>query len=166
MYIEKYWGEYIGGTDDSLTLTAYLEEKHTPAITVHEIFRDFGRDTIYGDFRNTVPALVYTNPEGWEMDVHFAIDLVSDLAALLLECQVHGGVDLLELDDTLELPASESRITITASSEDLKQINGILSDFSQNPLAYDISAFVPEEDLHEMAVVFEEIRKELCAQGA
>lgn len=27
MYIKKYWGNYIGGTDDSLTFVAYLAEK-------------------------------------------------------------------------------------------------------------------------------------------
>lgn len=27
MYIEKYWGDYIGGTDDSLTLLEYLTNK-------------------------------------------------------------------------------------------------------------------------------------------
>ena len=25
MYIEKYWDEYIGGSDDSLNLVAFLE---------------------------------------------------------------------------------------------------------------------------------------------
>ena len=27
MYIEKYWGNYIGGTDDSLTPLDYLADK-------------------------------------------------------------------------------------------------------------------------------------------
>ena len=27
MYIEKYWYNYIGGTDDSLTLINYLYDK-------------------------------------------------------------------------------------------------------------------------------------------
>jgi len=27
MYIEKYWGNYIGGTDDSLTLLDYVMDK-------------------------------------------------------------------------------------------------------------------------------------------
>ena len=26
MYIKKYWGNYIGGTDDSLNLVAFLAE--------------------------------------------------------------------------------------------------------------------------------------------
>ena len=27
MYIEKYWDEYIGGSDDSLNLVAFLEDQ-------------------------------------------------------------------------------------------------------------------------------------------
>ncbi len=27
MYIEKYWGSYIGETDDSLNLIAFLEDQ-------------------------------------------------------------------------------------------------------------------------------------------
>ncbi|MDY2998007.1 MAG: imm68 putative immunity domain-containing protein [Faecalimonas sp.] len=40
MYIEKYWGNYIGGTDDSLTLLDYLIDKQKPEITLSEIFAE------------------------------------------------------------------------------------------------------------------------------
>ena len=46
MYItESYWGEYMGGTDDSLTLLEYLAAKRREEIPVGEIFADFGLDT-------------------------------------------------------------------------------------------------------------------------
>ena len=32
------------------------------------------------------------------MDFHFAIDVVTDLAAILLECSVSGSVNLQDLD--------------------------------------------------------------------
>ena len=35
MYIEKYWGEYIGGTDDSLNLIAFLEDRNIFADSSH-----------------------------------------------------------------------------------------------------------------------------------
>lgn len=161
MYIDQYWGGYIGGTDDSLTLSAYLAEKKKPEITLAEIFSDFGRDALFGDFRNTVPPLVYTNPDGWDMELHYAIDLVSDLAALLLECKVNGNVDLLEVDDILELDPSDSKIQITATPEEFLQINRILTDFAADPAAFDISEMVTEEDLKEMAAAFESLREEL-----
>ena len=63
MYItESYWGEYMGGTDDSLTLLEYLAAKGREEIPVGEIFADFGLDTAQGDFRSHTP-LVYTNSE-------------------------------------------------------------------------------------------------------
>ena len=51
MYItESYWGEYMGGTDDSLTLLEYLAAKGREEIPVGKIFADFGLDTAQGDF--------------------------------------------------------------------------------------------------------------------
>lgn len=40
MYIEKYWDNYVGGSDDSLTLLEYLEAKETKQITVKKIFEE------------------------------------------------------------------------------------------------------------------------------
>lgn len=161
MYIEKYWGNYIGGSDDSLTLTAYLAGKQKEQITLNEIFSDFGADTLFGDFRNTDPPLAFTTPEGWEMGLQCAISLAADLAALLLECKVNKNFDLLELDDTLEIEPSNSRIRIAATSTEYEQINRILSDFSISPTAYDISEFETEEAIQEMAAVCKELWSEL-----
>ena len=47
MYIQQYWGNYIGDTDDSLTLLAYLSGKGRTELDAKEIFSDFGLD-----FRN------------------------------------------------------------------------------------------------------------------
>lgn len=46
MYIEKYWGSYIGGSDDSLTLLDYLIDKQKEEITLSEIFSDTGLDKL------------------------------------------------------------------------------------------------------------------------
>ena len=42
MYIKKYWYNYIGGTDDSLTLVDYLYDKGKTEIPLSEIFNDTG----------------------------------------------------------------------------------------------------------------------------
>lgn len=42
MYIKKYWYNYIGGTDDSLTLVDYLYDKGKTKIPLSEIFNDTG----------------------------------------------------------------------------------------------------------------------------
>ena len=43
--------------------------------------------------------LEFTHSNGVEMDFHFAIDVVTDLAAILLECSVSGSVSLQDLDE-------------------------------------------------------------------
>ena len=66
-------------------------------------------------FRQTVEYLEFTHSDGVEMDFHFAIAVVTDLAAILLECSVSGSVNLQDLD---EYNTSSRRIRITATPEE------------------------------------------------
>lgn len=160
MYIEnKYWNHYIGDTDDSLTLVEHLAEKQAEEISVGELFSDFGLDRLDGDFRSPDVPLVFEDEEGWETDIHYAIDLITDLAAILLECKVSESVDLRELFSGAETTVPVVRIT--AAPEEHALINETLRDFAANPLAYDLSEMCPEEDMLEMAALCEELRAEL-----
>ena len=38
MYIKKYWGNFIGGSDDSLNLVVFLEDLKKEEIPLSEIF--------------------------------------------------------------------------------------------------------------------------------
>ena len=52
MYINgKYWNNYIGDSDDSLSLIDYLANKQEELITLEEIFADLGLDNLDGNFR-------------------------------------------------------------------------------------------------------------------
>lgn len=167
MYIaDKYWNHYIGDTDDSMTLVEYLADRHKEEISLGEIFVDTGLDKLNGDFRQheepLTVALVnmesdYDEPEA---EFYYAIDLITDLAALLLECKVNGSVNLCELSgEDLETPVPDVRITATAEENEL--MNKALADFASAPLAYDLSEMCPEEDMLEMAEICEELRSEL-----
>lgn len=161
MYIaNKYWNNYIGDTDDSLTLIEYLAEKQKEEISVEEIFTDFGLNQLHGDFRQPDMPLVYVNSEEWEIEIKYAIDLIADLAALLLECKMSGSVNLQELFG-LDLEAAVPNIRITATPQEHEVINKVLMDFVFSPLDYDLSEMCPEEDMLEMAAICEELRKEL-----
>ena len=167
MYIEdKYWNNYIGDTDDSLTLVTYLADKNKEEISLAEIFSDIGLDKLNGDFREHDEPLtvVLTNTESdYEepyIEFYYAIDLITDLAALLLECKVSGSVNLCELfGDDVEAATPDIRITATPEEHEL--MNKALADFVSTPLAYDLSEMCPEEDMLEMAELCEELRKEL-----
>ncbi len=157
MHIEKYWGNYIGGTDDSLTLLDYLIDKQKTEIALSEIFEDTGLDKLNWDFCAS-PNLGYTDSEGEEHDFYYAVNLITDLAALMLECSVNGSVPLgILLDDE-----SENTVRITFTEEEKILINKALSHFVKEPLSYDLHEMVPDEDMQEMAQDCENLRKELC----
>ena len=158
MYIEKYWGNYIGGTNDSLTLLEYLAGKHKTEISLSEIFADTGLDRLSWDFHRTEPELAYKNEDGIEYPFYYAINLVTDLAALMLECQVNGSVSLLQLLDN----ADGQYVRISSTQEEKTAINKVLANFVENPLVYDLNEMVPDEDMQEMAQDCENLRKELC----
>ena len=158
MYIDKYWGNFIGGSDDSLNLVAFLEDLKKEEIPLSEIFAKIGLNKQNWDFRQTVEYLEFTHSDGVEMDFHFAIDVVTDLAAILLECSVSGSVNLQDLD---EYNTPSRRIRITATPEEHDAMNKALADFAQNPMEYDLSEMMNDEEIQEMARDVEALRKEL-----
>lgn len=170
MYIEgKYWSNYIGDTDDSLTLVEYLADKRSKEISLGEIFADIGLDKLNGDFHKADEPLTvvlknaesdYDEPYA---EFYYAIDIITDLAAIMLECKVNGSVNLCELfGDDLE--AAEPAVCITAAPQEHEMINKALADFAAAPLEYDLSEMCPEEDMMEMAALCEELRKELYGE--
>ena len=158
MYIKKYWGNFIGGSDDSLNLVAFLEDQKKEEIPLSEIFAKIGLDKQNWNFHQTVEYLEFTHSDGVEMDFHFAIDVVTDLAAILLECSVSGSVNLQDLD---EYNTPIRRIRITATPEEHEAMDKALADFVHAPLEYDISEMMGEDEITDMASQVEMLRKEL-----
>ena len=158
MYIDKYWGSFIGGSDDSLNLVAFLEDQKKEEIPLSEIFAKIGLDRQNWNFQQTAEYLEFTHSDGVEMDFHFAIDVVTDLAAILLECSVSGSVNLQNLDE-YNMPSRCIRITATPEEHDA--MNRALADFVQDPLSYDISEMMGEDEITDMAYQVEMLRKEL-----
>lgn len=155
MYIEKYLDNYICGSDDSLTFLEYLESKQTKVISVGDIIAETGIEKL-NSFHNTDYPLVVSIGD-FEAEIHYAITLITDLAALLLECKVNGSVNISELlEDDFDCV-----ISITATKQEHELINKALMDFVAEPLKYDLCEMVGEEEISEMSRVCEEIRKEL-----
>lgn len=155
MYSVDYLDNY---SDDTLLLVAYLAEKQKTELSLGEIFSDIGLNQPNGDFKNTNVALEVTLADDFEIEFHYAIDLVVYLSALLLECQQNGSVDLSDLSDELE----EARpLRITATPEEHDMLNRVLADFAAAPTEYDISEMMPENELSEMAAAAEKIRQAL-----
>lgn len=153
MYIEKYWGDYIGGSDDSLTLMEYFAHKSLE-LTLADIFTDIGLDKLDGDLRQTDGLSVEI--DDMEVEIQYAISIIADLAALLLECKVNGSVDLNELWEELD-----GELILTATAEENEIINAALKLFAEVPTEYDISEMMDEDELAEMAELIAELRQEL-----
>nr|WP_298057182.1 imm68 putative immunity domain-containing protein [uncultured Lachnoanaerobaculum sp.] len=158
MYISKYWGDFIGGSDDSLSLIESLEGLDKEEITLKEIFTGIGLDRQNMDFRQTVKNLGFINSIGLEIDFHFAIDVVIDLAAILLECKNSGHVNLRELYDNEDIKNRYIRVVYT--EEEYTAIKDALEDFVKDPKSYDLYEMIGG-DIIEMAEIVKELRQEL-----
>ena len=55
LYSKKYWGNFVGGSDDSLNLVAFLVDQKKEEIHLSEIFAKIGLDK-----QNC--CLLYTSP--------------------------------------------------------------------------------------------------------
>ena len=158
MYITKYWGDFIGGSDDSLSLIEFLEDLNKEEITLKEIFTGIGLDRQNMDFRQTVDNLGFTNSIGLEIEFYFAIDIVTDLAAILLECRITGHLNLRELYNNED---TQNRcIQVIATEKEYTAIKDALEDFVKNPKSYDLYEMIGD-DIIEMAEIVKELRKEL-----
>lgn len=158
MYISKYWGEFIGGSDDSLSLIEFLEGLNKEEITLKEIFIGIGLDRQNMDFRQTVENLEFTNSIGLEIYFNYAIDIVTDLAAILLEFKNNGHVNIGELYGNED---EQNRcIRVVATEEEYTAIKDALEDFVKNPKSYDLYEMIGD-DIIEMAEIVKELRKEL-----
>ena len=158
MYISKYWGDFIGGSDDSLSLVEFLEGLDKEEITLKEIFTGIGLDRQNMDFRQTVENLGFINSIGLEIDFHFAIDVVIDLAAILLECKNSGHANLRELYDNEDIKNRYIRVVYT--EEEYTAIKDALEDFVKDPKSYDLYEMIGD-DIIEIAEIVKELRKEL-----
>ena len=149
MYIEQYWGNYIGGSDDSLTLMEYLASKPLE-LTVGEIFSDIGFSG------NAQTESLSVEMDGFDVDFQSVICVIADLAALLLECKINGSVDLGELWEELD-----GALTLTATVEEHDMINAALKGFAESPMDHDISEMMDEDELQEMVEQCSALRQEL-----
>ncbi|MBR4759943.1 MAG: hypothetical protein IK078_07340 [Lachnospiraceae bacterium] len=161
MYItEKYWGEMIGGSDDSLTLGEYFADKGKNELTLKEIFEDFGIDDPDFDFKQGEEPVTVAFKSGLEPEIYYAIDVIMDLAAILLECRMNGSADLSELYN-IDLDMKDPVISVTSSTAEEDIMKNVLSDLVADPMGYSLSEMCDEEEMQQLADLCEGLVKEL-----
>jgi hypothetical protein len=86
------------------------------------------------------------------------VDVVTDLAAVVLECMKNGGVELGDL-----FGSKAGRVEITVAPDALKRLLDGLDAFIAAPAIFGISDFLSEKELAEFVADCREIRGELAA---
>lgn len=149
MYIDDWWGDYIGSSADSAVLLRYFEQDGTGEYPLSRIFTDFNLYELiqWGDFRET-EEIGFTDEDGRMHPISSAINLAADLAAIQLESLRSGSVSLTDLDE--EIPGAK-RFVIQPDEDGIDCLVEVLRAFADAPEEYDLAARLPEHDLREMA---------------
>ncbi len=112
LYIGKWWGNYIGGCDDSLLLLDYFGNKKEKNLKLSEILSDLHIDTMLADNSVNQGDAFFFIDESYVPHFDLAIDVIIDLSAILLECIKNGGVSITDLDEGSEY---SNKISISVS---------------------------------------------------
>ncbi|MDR0441372.1 MAG: hypothetical protein LBI59_10420 [Candidatus Accumulibacter sp.] len=162
MYIDKWWGRFIGGTDDALLLADYLGDKAGAPVSLKEILDDLHlRAPLAGGLKGDAdPYFIAGTQRSLEPHFDLVEDVVTDLAAIVLECVKNGGV---ELGDLFKSRQGQGRVEITVSGcpEALQLLVNGLEAFIADPAGFVISEFLNEKELAEFVADCREICGEL-----
>ena len=163
MFIEKWWGEYFGGTDDSFTLMDYFNKDAITEYSLSKIFLDFNlnEQNPFDGFRKTGDIRFFDEDGDTHHDIDMAINFILDIAAITLESLHSGSVALRNLDSN----NSDKKIVVVADSNAMNFLLGILADFIENPLEYDLAEMCDEDDMLEIARQCKEIICEIKKFG-
>jgi len=157
MHIDRWWGKYVGGSDDSLSLVEYFARRKQSVIRLSEVLDDL-------HFENraellTAQARYFLEDGAHHVDFQLAVDVVIDLSAILLESLHSGRVTLAELSgDTRH---GDRTFSIQADRESLTALLSALETFIREPGESELAEMVPEEALAEVTQACAEIRGEL-----
>ncbi|MDR3058458.1 MAG: hypothetical protein LBU84_10010, partial [Prevotella sp.] len=147
MFIDKWWGNYIGGSDDSFLLFDYFGTRNSTVFNLNDILQETGLSDllINGGLENG--DLSFHVKEGYVPHFDMAIDVLIDLSAIVLECLHNQRVAIKYLDNSSNY---SNTISISAKPEDLMLLTNGLDNFIKNPKSYELSDMMDEESLSEL----------------
>ncbi|MFC4804816.1 imm68 putative immunity domain-containing protein [Filifactor villosus] len=160
MYIDKWWGEYLGESEDSYTLIDYFNEGEEKDYPLSKIFRDFylEEQIAKGSFRTTAD-IRYMSADGVHYsEIDIVINLMTDIAAILLECLHNEEVSLKDLNDGI---GKKKKIRVTPTPGEFDCLLEVLEDFASSYMDYELAELCDEETMKEIAGQCFEIAQEL-----
>jgi len=160
LFISKWWGNYIGGCDDSFLLLDYFGTSSSNTWTLRQIFEDLHLGSVLesGEFENS--DLYFESKLGYEPHFDMTIDVVIDLSAILLECLQNKQVAMKKLDESTKY---QKDIIISASKQDILLLKRGLDKFINTPQSFDLANLIDENSLTELICDCKSISDELIA---
>ncbi|MDR2967266.1 MAG: hypothetical protein LBU74_04900 [Methanobacteriaceae archaeon] len=160
LFINKWWGNYIGGCDDSFLLLDYFGTSPSDNWSLKQIYEDIHLDSAFesGDIENA--DLYFELEPGLEGNFNMGIDVIIDLSAILLECLHNKQVAIRDLDKSSEY---EKNITISTTKQDILLLKNGLNEFINNPQSSELAVMVGEHELAEIVHDCKAVNDELGA---
>ena len=147
LYIDKWWGNYIGGCDDSLLLLDYFGNKKEKNLKLSEILSDLHVDSMLAENSVNQGDAYFSINESYVPHFDLAIDVIIDLSAILLECLKNGEVSITDLDESSEY---SNKISISVSEKELLLLISGLKNFIDSPNDYELANYMDENSLKEL----------------
>lgn len=160
LYIGKWWGNYVGGCDDSLLLLDYFGMSTHEVFSLRQIFEDIHLDVALESGEIEEADLYFEAGEGYEPHFDIAVDVVIDLSVILLECLRHKQVAISDLDESTEY---RKNIAISAEKQDILLLKNSLDKFISTPQSFPLADFMGEDELSELVGDCKSISDELQA---
>ena len=159
-FIDKWWWNYFGGTDDSITLMDYFQKDDITDYPLSKIFDDFNLQSQidFGNARDTKDIHFFDDDNIHYHHIIFVIDLITNLIVITLE-SLHNKV--VNIKDLHSCSKSNKIFTIIITSKEWDYMMFVLDDFIENAIKYDLAELCPKEDMIEMSEHCKEIKEEL-----
>ena len=160
LFISKWWGNYIGGCDDSLLLLDYLGKYASDNLTLRQIFEDIHLESALelGEIENA--DLYFELKPEYEPHFDMAVNVIIDLSAILLECLHNKQVTISDLDESTEY---QKTISLSATKQDISLLKKGLDKFINTPQLFDLADFLDEDELSELINDCQSVSNELNA---
>lgn len=161
LYISAWWGNYVGGCDDSLLLLDYFKAKKSPELSLKNVLDDLNLTVALksNDWENN--ALSWKANERFQPDFDLVASVVIDLSAIVLESIKSGKIDLNLLDSY-----NNGTFVLQIDTESLKLLLSGLSFFieSKHPFCgfgYVMDLDQVEELIQDCKAIRDELKRSL-----
>ena len=147
LYIKKWWGNYVGGCDDTFLLLDYFGSQKQSNLELSKILSDIHLNTLLKENSVNEGDIYFSINESYEPHFDMAIDVIIDLSAILLESIKNGKVDIKELDPNSKY---SNFLSISTSKDDAMLLLSGLNKFINAPQEYELADFMDESELEEL----------------